>query len=89
MVAICGIMNAGGVFTSGPREAAYSVNQLIKPTAVIPQHTNEAATKGGKLKAGTKTALFKSLIDKKISFHVPLSGVTMEFDANAKCVKGC
>lgn len=83
------IMNAGGTFTSGPKEAAYSVNQLIKPTAVIPQHTNEAATKGGKLKAGTKTALFKSLIDKKISFHVPLSGVTMEFDAAAKCVKGC
>ncbi len=83
------IINAGGLFTSGPREAAYSVNKLIKPKAVIPSHINEAATKNGKLLAKSKTALFKSLIDKNIAFHVPLSGVTMEFDGNAKCVKGC
>ena len=82
-------MNAGGLFTSGPREAAYSVNKLIKPKAVIPSHINEAATKNGKLLAKSKTALFKSMIDKNIAFHVPLSGVTMEFDGNAKCVKGC
>ena len=83
------IINAGDIFTSGPREAAFSVNELIKPKAVIPQHTNEEATKGGKLRPGTKTALFKSLIDKNIAFHLPLSGVTMEFDGNAKCLKGC
>jgi hypothetical protein len=82
-------MNAGGLFTSGHREAAYSVNKLIKPKAVIPQHINEAATEGGKLKAKSKTALFKSLIDKNIAFHVLLSGVTMEFDGAARCVKGC
>ncbi len=83
------IINAGGLFTSGPREAAFSINELIKPNAVIPQHTNEEATKGGKLRPGTKTAKFKSLINKNIAFHLPLSGVTMEFDGNAKCVKGC
>ena len=82
------IINAGGLFTSGPKEAAFSINELIKPKAVIPQHTNEAATKGGKLKPGTKTAKFKSLI-KGIPVHIPLSGRTMEFDGNAKCVKGC
>ncbi len=43
------IINAGGLFTSGPKEAAFSINELIKPKAVIPQHTNEAATKGGSL----------------------------------------
>ncbi len=83
------IINAGGLFTSGPKEAAFSINELIKPKAVIPQHTNEEATKGGKLRPGTKTAKFKSLINKNIAFHLPLSGVTMEFDGNAKCVKGC
>jgi L-ascorbate metabolism protein UlaG (beta-lactamase superfamily) len=83
------IINAGGLFTSGPKEAAFSINELIKPNAVIPQHTNEEATKGGKLLPGTKTAKFKSLINKNIAVHLPLSGVTMEFDGNAKCVKGC
>ena len=83
------IINAGGLFTSGPREAAFSINELIKPKAVIPSHTNEAATKGGKLRPGTTTAKFKALINKNIAFHLPLSGVTMEFDGDAKCVKGC
>ena len=50
---------------------------------------NEKAIKGGKLKAKTKTAQLKSLINKGIAFHLPLSGRTMEFDGDAKCVKGC
>ncbi len=82
------IINAGGLFTSGPKEAAFSINELIKPKAVIPSHTNEEATKGGVLQPGTKTAKFKSLI-KGIPVHIPLSGRTMEFDGDAKCVKGC
>lgn len=82
------VINAGGVFTSGPKEAAFSINELIKPNAVIPQHTNEAATQGGKLKPGTKTARFAGLV-KGIPVHIPLSGRTMEFDGNAKCVNGC
>lgn len=82
------IINAGGIYTSGPKEAAYSINELIKPNTVIPSHTNEEATQNGKLKEGTKTALFKSLI-KNIPVHIPLSGNTMHFDGNAKCVKGC
>ena len=55
---------------------------------MIPQHTNEEATKGGVLQPGTRTAKFKSLI-KNIPVHIPLSGRTMEFDGNARCVKGC
>lgn len=82
------VINAGGIFTSGPKEAAFSINELIKPKAVIPQHTNEEATKGGVLQPNTKTAKFKSLV-RGIPVHIPLSGRTMEFDGNAKCVKGC
>jgi len=83
------IINAGGLFTSGPEEAAFSINKLIMPKVVIPQHMNEEATKGGKIIPKSKTARFKSLINKNIAFHLPLSGRTMEFGGNAKCVKGC
>ena len=82
------VINAGGVYTSGPKEAAYSITELIRPKAVIPHHMNEAATEKGELKQGSKTALFKSLI-KDIPVHIPLSNRTMEFDGEAQCVKGC
>ncbi len=82
------IINAGGIYTSGPKEAAYSINELIKPKAVIPHHMNEAATEKGEVKPGSKTAVFKGLI-KNIPVHIPLSGRTMEFNGEAQCVKGC
>jgi len=82
------IINGGDLFTSGPKEAALSINELIKPNAAISQHMNEAATKGGKPIPGTKTARFVSMF-KGIPVHMPLSGRTMEFDANAKCFSGC
>ncbi len=82
------IINAGGIYTSGPKEAAFSINELVRPKAVIPHHMNEAATEKGELKPGSKTALFKSLIN-NIPVHIPLSGRTMEFDGEAKCLNGC
>ncbi|MEN8189758.1 MAG: MBL fold metallo-hydrolase [Thermodesulfobacteriota bacterium] len=82
------IINGGGIYTSGPKEAAYSINELVRPKAVIPHHMNEAATEKGVLKDGSKTSLFKSLI-KDIPVHIPLSGRTMEFDGEGKCLRGC
>lgn len=82
------IINAGGIYTSGPKEAAYSINELIRPKAVIPHHMNEAATEKGELKPGSKTALFKSLIT-NIPVHIPLSGRTMEFTGDGLCLSGC
>lgn len=82
------IINAGGTYTSGPKEAAYSITKLIRPKAVIPHHMNEAATENGALKPDSKTAQFKELI-KDIPVHIPLSGRTMEFDGNGVCVNGC
>ncbi len=81
------IINIGDIFTMGPEEAAWAINELIKPKAVIPTHANEA-TKGGKVKPKSKTAKFMKLV-KDIPVHLPLSGKTMEFDGNAKCVAGC
>ncbi|MCB1803600.1 MAG: MBL fold metallo-hydrolase, partial [Candidatus Competibacteraceae bacterium] len=52
------VMNIGDTFTTGPKEAAYVINTLIKPTAVIASHANERATEDGKVIAGTKTETF-------------------------------
>lgn len=81
------VLNIGGTFTTGPVEAAYVITDLVKPKAVIASHANEVATKGGKVIPGTKTETFSKAA--KVPVHVPLSGKTMEFDGNAKCVAGC
>ncbi len=81
------VMNIGDNFTTGPREAAFVINDLVKPEAVIASHVNEVATKGGKLVSGTKTDTFVNAV--KVPVHLPLSGRTMEFDADGKCASGC
>ena len=81
------VMNIGDGFTTGPAEAAYVINDLVKPNAVIASHANEAGTEGGKVRAGTKTEAFIKAA--KVPVHVPLSGKTMEFDGNGKCTAGC
>lgn len=81
------VMNIGDVFTTGPTEAAYVINELVKPASVIPSHANELATKGGKVVAGTRTESFLKAV--KVPAHLPLSGRTMEFDSGGKCVGGC
>jgi L-ascorbate metabolism protein UlaG (beta-lactamase superfamily) len=83
------IMNIGDVNTMGPEEAAWAVNELIKPKAAIPTHANEESTKGGKPVPGSKVDKFLKEVDSSIAVHLPLSGKTMEFDGSAKCVKGC
>jgi L-ascorbate metabolism protein UlaG (beta-lactamase superfamily) len=81
------VMNIGDGFTTGPAEAAYVINELVRPNAVIASHANEVATKGGKVIPGSKTETFMKAA--KVPVHVPLSGRTMEFDAGGKCVAGC
>lgn len=81
------VMNIGDTYTTGPKEAAFVINELIKPNAVIASHANEAATKNGKVVAGTRTETFINAT--KVPVYVPLSGRTMEFNQQGKCVKGC
>ena len=81
------VMNIGDGFTTGPVEAAYVINDLVKPNAVIASHVNEVVTVGGKVRAGSKTETFVKAV--KVPVHIPLSGKTMEFDAAAKCTAGC
>jgi L-ascorbate metabolism protein UlaG (beta-lactamase superfamily) len=81
------VMNIGDGFTTGPVEAAYVINDLVKPASVIASHANEVGTVGGKVRPGSKTEAFIKAT--KAAVHVPLSGRTMEFDGHGKCVAGC
>lgn len=81
------VMNIGDTYTTGPKEAAYVINDLIDPKSVIASHANEPATSGGELKQGTRTSLFRDLV--KVPVHVPLSGRTMAFNGDAVCTTGC
>lgn len=81
------VMNIGDTFTTGPTEAAYVINDLVKPASVIASHANEVATKDGKVLPGTRTETFMKAV--KVPVHVPLSGKTMEFDGGGKCAAGC
>jgi len=81
------VMNIGDVYTTGPTEAAFVINELVKPNSVIASHANEVATRGSKIIAGTKTDTFIKAT--KVPVHLPLSERTMEFDSGGNCVAGC
>jgi len=71
-----------------PEAAAYVVNALVQPAAVIITHVNEGATSGGKVRPTSRTAAFIALV-KGPPVYPALSGKTMEFDGAAKCAVGC
>ena len=81
------VFNIAGVIMTGPTEAAYVINELVKPNAVIASHANEMATKRGKLLPNMKTATFKA--ETKMPVYLPLSGKTMEFGSDGICQSGC
>ncbi|WP_425407405.1 MBL fold metallo-hydrolase [Hwanghaeella sp.] len=81
------VMNIGDTFTTGPKEAAFVINELIKPASVIPSHANEQATENGAILAGTRTDQFVKAVS--VPAHLPLSGRTMEFNGDGACVSGC
>ncbi len=71
-----------------PEAAAYAVNTLVQPAAVILSHVNEAATAGGKVRPTTRSAAFIALVQGR-PVYPALSGKTVEFDGAGKCVAGC
>lgn len=81
------VMNIGDTYTTGPTEAAFVVNELIRPASVIASHANERATENGKVIDGTRTATFIDATE--VPVHLPLSGRTLEFNAAGDCVAGC
>jgi L-ascorbate metabolism protein UlaG (beta-lactamase superfamily) len=81
------VINIGDTFTTGPEQAAWVVNELIKPKSIIASHANQPSTEGGKVIAGTRVDEFSKL--SKAPVHVPLSGRTMSFNNKGKCTTGC
>ena len=81
------VINIGDTFTTGPKEAAYVVNELIEPTSVIPSHANEVATEKGEIIIDTRTDEFVNATN--VPAYLPLSGQTMEFSSTGECVAGC
>lgn len=81
------VINIGDTFTTGPTEAAYVIDELVRPATVIPSHANEAATRDGKVIEGTRTARFIEATN--VPVHLPLSGRTMALDEHGRCVEGC
>jgi len=71
-----------------PDAAAFVINELIPPASVVVSHPNEAVTADGKLLPNTRTKAFIDLVGTR-PIHLALSGKTMEFDGNGKCVAGC
>lgn len=81
------VINIGDTFTTGPKEAAWVVNDLIEPESIIASHANQPSTLGGKVIEGTRLAQFKEM--SKADVYIPLSGRTMSFNGKGKCTSGC
>jgi L-ascorbate metabolism protein UlaG (beta-lactamase superfamily) len=81
------VMNIGDTYTTGPEEAAWVINNLIKPAAVIASHANQPSTQDGKVIAGTRVELFSK--QSQVPVHIPLSGRSMSFNKAGTCTNGC
>ena len=81
------VMNIGDGFTTGPVEAAYVINELVKPASVIASHANEVGTVEGKVRVGSKTEAFVKA--SRVPVLIPRSGRTLEIDASGLCTAGC
>lgn len=81
------VMNIGDGFCTGPAEAAFVINELVKPATVIASHVNEVGTVEGAVRPGSKTEAF--IKASRVPVAVPLSGRTMEFNAAGLCTAGC
>jgi len=70
------VMNISDGFSTGPTEAAYVINKLVKPASVIASHANKVDTLQGKVRPGSKTETFMKAV--KVPVHIPRSGKMME-----------
>lgn len=85
------VINMGDTATMGPDEAAFAINDLLKPRTVIPSHDNEAATSGGTVVPGTRLERFIQQVSggkgagSRVDVVVPLSDVKIECDSHGRC----
>jgi L-ascorbate metabolism protein UlaG (beta-lactamase superfamily) len=81
------VVHGGDVFTMGPDEAAFAVNQLIRPRSVIPEHFNQVSTTGGKVNPGTRLERFIRQLTGQAGSRVivPLSDKRISCDGQGNC----
>ena len=82
------VINVSDIFTTGPSEAAFAIQNMIRPASVMPSHVNEQATAEGRARAGTRVDRFTSLVQSTTAVVLTLSGVTRSFDGEGRCI-GC
>jgi L-ascorbate metabolism protein UlaG (beta-lactamase superfamily) len=82
------VINIGDVGTLGPVEAAYVIQNLVRPATVMPSHVYEQSTAGGIVLPNSRLERFAALIRGMADVVVPLSGVTRSFDGEGRCA-GC
>ena len=70
-----------------PDEAAYVINDLVKPASAIASRANEVGAVNGKVRPGSKTEAFIKAV--KVPVPIPLSGKPLEFDGAGKCTARC
>lgn len=80
------VINVTDIFTTSPADAAFVMQQYIRPVTVMPSHVNEAATSGGVEIAGTRTERFARLVRGFAEVVIPLSDIPRMFDGEGRCV---
>jgi L-ascorbate metabolism protein UlaG (beta-lactamase superfamily) len=82
------VVHGGDLFTMGPDEAAFAVEQLIRPRTVIPEHFNEISTYGGAVRAGTRLERFiQQIKGNRPRVIVTLRGKTISCDGRGNCTQ--
>jgi L-ascorbate metabolism protein UlaG (beta-lactamase superfamily) len=82
------VINLSNIFATGPREAAFVVNELVKPRSVIPSHASEVAFVNEVL-PGRLKRFIDEMQGSDVQILIPRSGVMMEVDGAGRCVAGC
>jgi L-ascorbate metabolism protein UlaG (beta-lactamase superfamily) len=77
-----------GPTSLGAEDAARVIKDMVRPTTVMPSHVGEQATSGGQLRSNTRTEEFARAARQFTNVILPLSGVTLTFDGEGRCV-GC
>jgi len=82
------IINMNDLNTMAPNEAAFAMQQYIRPVTVMASHVNEGTTNGGVPISGTRTERFARIARGFTDVVIPLSDVTRSFDGEGRCI-GC
>jgi L-ascorbate metabolism protein UlaG (beta-lactamase superfamily) len=82
------VINLNDINTMAPAEAAFAMQQYIRPVTVMPSHVNEQATSGGVEVSGSRVDRFARQARAFTDVVIPISEVTRSFDGEGRCI-GC